>query len=640
MPTQTSYNPSGQAQRKITSRELGLSSWGVIDRIPNLQPDERARLERFVAQAEQEKTTAGRISGVAKQQFKDYYRELLRGANRYVPPPNVAPPAAQGAQPQTQATGQPPIAGVPPPAVTAPASTSIPQPTNPPVAAVPVAGSTMGLSGGKIDFEAELMKILGGNTDQNAKLEARQLSQITSDFNRPDFGDNEQKILDIATQRARQEAATRTEAGDTHLAGQNLTGGGAALRNYQAETDNLSKSILDSEISVRMAAAERGASRRQTAFVNAANFMEALNTKNVGLATQLVNLYKAQTEAGLNEKQLALQQKEVEEGIKLSRDKFTEDTRRALVNEGFTEAQIKASEGQMLWQRAFSERQQTADESLSNRNLDLQTRINDRQLSQEDKRIALTEIKDNRGFGLESAMQDFQERQFLFNSGLESTKIAEVTKMNDFERSKFLEEMGFERDKFDATQSLSRDQFESYAKELERRYGLDINRFELEKALSEGELTWKILESQRRYDLDVESERQKWIASDKARELQEKLGMTELEIRQSLGEGELDIAREQAILEKWMFQEGINFEKYKFAEQLKAAKKKKKSSFLGGLVKTLVGGAVGFFTGGGPVGALAGALSANGVDIGGGSSSGSTEPFVPMERTTLNLGGT
>jgi len=194
-----------------------------------------------------------------------------------------------------------------------------------------------------------------------------------------------------------------------------------------------------------------------------------------------------------------------------------------------------------------------ANIDLMQKNYDLQNKTLDATISYQDRMAAIAEIKNNADISL-------NDRTF------------ELTK--EFG----LSDREFDREKFDAMTA-----------QLEREFGLQLNKFALEKTIRTGELDLNILNSERRYDLDVEEQRQKWLATEAARQTQELLGMTELEIRQSLGEGQLSIQREQQILEKYMFDAGLSWEKSKFKQQLEAARKKAKGGLLGRIIKTVAG---------------------------------------------------
>lgn len=497
------------------------------------------------------------------------------GGGATVPPPGTPPPAT------------PPVA---PPATQQPAAGPgyVPEPAAPPDSI---------LSG--LDFEEELRKLLA--TDPRAeKLEGQQYEAIQRDLNAPDFGPEDQKILDLARQSAHAAAAVRTRGAEKALSGMGLRESDELVKAHQRETDNLTQQLIENEVNVRTAALNRGRATRAEAQVRASAFAKAIQDKNAALAQALLQAHSSEVEAGLQREQLDLQRMEIEENVLLNRDRFTEEQRARMKAEGFTESQIDNAERQAQWERVFRQNQQSADINLAQQNYDLQKQA----LTLEERRVAVTEIRNNADITLQDRVFQLQ-KQFG------------------------IDDRNFDREKFQAMTA-----------QLEREFGLTMNQFALEQSIRTGQLELDILNSQRRYDLDVEGQRQQWLATEAARETQEKLGMADIELRmalgmeqneinrllgmsdidlrrelglaqvgvqmsdiemrQLLGQGQLDVAREQQIIEKYMFDAGLQWDKDKLAIQIREARKANRGSFLGKLVKGIVGagaGIIGLATG-------------------------------------------
>lgn len=543
----------------------------------------------------------------------------------------VAPPANQGKRRPPKPAPQPgmevvwdaatftwkqrPIAPAQSPAP-APGYVASPAPAPAPATEQP-AGITSGL-----DFEAELEKLLGADpmADEMDKL---QYEKIKKDMTAPDWGEADQKILDESIALAKSQANTRDAQNTNALAAAGLRGGGTMVKRYAESTNKLANDILQSSIAVKTRALERNAERRAMASQEAARFASAIRNKNAALATALLQAHQADLDSQLSKEQMELQKQMFQENLQFNRDQFTEEQRARLVKEGFDERQISMAEEQQMWERAFRERQQMADEKLADKNWQLQNKIADASISAEEKRLALTEIKNNADINLQDRIQqlaeqfglmdrEFAQNQFLWSKEVEDREMLIKEGLSESEINARLE-----------AQKLDREKFNAMTKQIENEFGLSLNQFELDKFLKTKQLDFTIAEADRRFDLDKASDAARWRETEQARLLQEKLGMSEIEMKKIIAGEEIEFNREVALMEKWMFEQGLAFEKQKYADALKAAKAKKKGGLFGKIIKTIAGVGMG----------IAGAATGNPALI----AAGASTAFGGSQQSNLDI---
>ena len=130
-----------------------------------------------------------------------------------------------------------------------------------------------------------------------------------------------------------------------------------------------------------------------------------------------------------------------------------------------------------------------------------------------------------------------------------------------------------------------------------------------------------------------------WFATRESLDIQRTLGMGELELKGVIAGEEISLAREGQALERWMFEQGLAWDRERFNIQLQEARKKKKGGCLKKTLSAVVGAGVGFVTGG-PVGALMGGAQVVLSDLGQGDTLGSIVDMTgrlapgPMPGTT------
>ena len=512
--------------------------------------------------------------------------------------------------------------------------TPLPPPATTPV--VPQAqapGQSSSLLSG-LNFDEELKKLLGADP-RATELENMQYESIKRDLNASDFGPEDQNILDLAKQDAQLAYAQGTRTAEKEASAMGLRDSSYVVREFEKESSKMATAILQGSIAVRSRALERNTEKRVGAQGRARDFAQALQTKNVALAQALLQAHQGDAEIDLSRDQLDLQRRVVEENILMGRDRFTEEVRAQMKAEGFTEAQINKAEEQALWERSYRERQQGADIGLAQQNYQLQNRQvsiaelrNAADISLADRALAV-----QRELGLSAVNIDQQKvdqmKQQLENefniaiSGQELTRqiqagqldLAKLVQSQTFTLEERRQQMNEVRNNADISLAdrtfqlqqtlglraadLEGEKFKAYVKQLEREFGVTLNEFALKRQIQTGQLDLDVLNSQRKYDLDVESERQKWLATEAARQTQEKLGMSEIEMKLVISGGELSLARDAQVLQKFIFEAGLKeqarmfdlglaWDKVRFETEMKEARKQRKSDFWGGIIKSVV----------------------------------------------------
>jgi len=625
---------------KLTPDNVGLSSFEDVNRIPGLSSTDFQAVLDHLKQLDAAKAAGGDASpeyqkGVAS--FYSFYNNLISAPGRYVTP------AAQS----TAAHERPVVAsgndvaavplstnGVTPAQTTTPtgdAVAAVPPPVVPPPETTP--GLTTGM-----DINQKLIELLGPNSEPFLKdLEQMQLDYLKKGMAAPDFGPNDQAILDAGRQSAEMAAGQGRRTAEKEASAMGLRDSTYVVARYQGETDKLTQQLLDNESRVRVAAAGRGAAERQAAFDRVNGFRDAIANKNVALANALLGAYTADKNAQLDEKKLAQQQQIIDANVSLDRDKFSADEVQRMRAAGFTQQQIDNAQQQLLWSRAFQQTQQSADIDLGNKNYELQAKALNGQLTMAERQQALSELKNNQDQTLAEAIQAWKQkmdaagiaadqrnydgalRQFEMQFGLDLNKFALDAELRrgslalqtlTADRENALQTRAAELADLNGLRGYTIDETKlALTKtQLEQEFKIQISDQELRRQIANGQLgiatgqlNLDILNSQRKYDLDVTAQKNDWLKSQAALALQEKLGMADIELRQVLGEGQLSVEREAQLLQKFMFEQGLSWEKEKFQKQIDEARRKAKGSFFGKLLKGLVGAGL----------SVAGALTGN-----------------------------
>jgi hypothetical protein len=539
-----------------------------------------------------------------------------QAAANIVPKPDPLANAQGGA-----ATVAPPVTSAPGAVVPPPSGVPAVQPATP---VTPAAVESVPPSGTP-SFEDQIKEIMGRDQGTIDEFKAKQKSYIDKGLATGDWSANDQTMLDLANKSATGEADRRTVTAQKEASAIGLRDSTYVVRRMVEESGLLSQKILDNELAFRQAAMGRGAAIREDSYNKAGAFVQAIKDNNLGLAQVLLEKYKTDATTGLNEKQFALQEKQIDAAIALGRDQFSEDVREQMIAEKFTETQINNAQNQLLWERTFKDRELNATTDLANKNYELQRKTLDVQASAESRRQALAELQNSQGYSLQQVIQTWKEK-------MDSIGVAQNQRDYDQAVKQFESQFGIEINKFALQAELERGQLalgqltadreyqlqnrvQDLAAQLglrganleeaklaqlkdqvEREFGVRIDELELRKQIETGRLDLEIVNSQRKYDLDVTQQRNEWLQSQQSLDLQRTLGLGELELRKYLGDQQtgvqmeqISVQREQQVIEKYMFDQGLAWDKEKLRIQIAEARKKAKGSFFGKLIKGIVG---------------------------------------------------
>ena len=610
MATSYSYNSSGVAAPAqgptksyvITPDQIGMRDFADVDRVPGISDQDRASVKRNLAElnnlasrAQSGNKGAQQMYQRQVQKFQQYWAGLLQGDTYVAPAQSYQPPAApvqaaQAAPVQQPPGGAAPTGGAPP--------------------------ATPGLTSG-MDWESEFMKQLEGmlGDESTTKLESMSQKYLEEQLGGASgFGANDQAILDQTRASLSDAAAVEGRRKEVALSGMGLRKSDQLGTAHEEVTGNLLRNLRDAEITVRTNAANRGEAAKAAAFDRAQMFAAAVKSKRADVAALLLQAQQNDVQNELSKSQWEFTKEMEREAMSLNRDKFSEEQKENLRRNNLSEKQIEMAEKNLLWEQTWKTRQQAADIDLAYKNLDQVERMQGRQLSLEEFKAESANILNNRN-------QNLAERTFEFTReiGLDTQELQRLRM--DMERDLAGAATEVQREQIRAQYDIEsqkigidKDKLAQTAKQIEMEYGLKVNQLALERSIRTGELDLNILNSQRQYDLSVTDQQEKWLATEAARDLQERLGMKELDLKEALGNKELDLRSDAMYLEKWMFEAGLNWDKEKFRIQLREARRKKKGGIFGKILKTLVGAGVGFLTGG-PAGAVIGAAQSLAPDL-------------------------
>lgn len=616
----------------LTPKDVGLSSFDLLGQATNISPGDMqgilkrlADLDKVKVQGLGANTDALRV-GAQPDPFKagvDEFRNIwngLLGQPGFVPPPGATPTVAP-----------PP----PPPA---------------PQVEAPPDGTFVDPQGtGEFDFDEILAGLftpesLAGDTE----LIEMQRQYLRGAMNAPDWNANYQEMLKLGTEGLSRVADERTRKREDALSAVGLRKSGQLVEAHRAETKLFLQSAMELEFNLRGQAAQAGEKRRSGAFDRAEAFRNAITSNNAAMARVIVDAQANELEAQLNRDQFDLQSRMADMNFGLERDRFTEEQRRQLVSEGFTDRQIDEAERNASWDRTRRVVEFQANDDVANRNLDIQesalnaqTEFNNQaqadlrafqdgslsndelQIRNQDRqsqmRLEFDKIVNNNNVTLETRSLEIQENLGLGRLDLDKTlgmdrnqlereaqELQRELGLSDIALRKMLgmgdlelrhEMVRLEKEKFDALQVR-----------LEREFGLDLNRFALEETIRTGQLDLAIFATQEKFDLAREDQRIKWFETTESLRIQELLGMEKLELERYLGGEEISLEREKQALEKWMFSEGMAWDKHRFDIQLREARKKRKGGCIKSIIKTAVSVGAAILPGGGMLQKVAAAV--------------------------------
>ncbi len=318
---------------------------------------------------------------------------------------------------------------------------------------------------------------------------------------------------------------------------------------------------------------------------------------------QLIDLQAGNMDRDLRKTEVDAKYTIMEENVQILRDQFTEDQRQSLVKEGFSERQITAMEQELKWRTAFEMSKFAADHNLAVRNTDIAEKVQNRELD-------ITELKNKNDVHFQTRAQELAE--FV---GVRQQMTAE-------------EKMDY------------------MWKTLQAEYGINLNKLELARWQATGQMSLNVLNADRAYNLDVAKQRDAWMQSQAGLALEERLRVLGYELEEILQGKQLDEDRDrwlsQQVLEYYGYDWKANqnaldraFEKWKVEEAARQQAKQRKGSFLGGLLKTVVGAGarigLAAITGGTSEIVGAGIAAASSL-----ANQGSVLPFSDMTDTVAN----
>lgn len=605
-PTGFGYQSSAANQvpqfQAITPEEVGLPTFDVINTMPNLTDAQKQQAMTHLSALDAAKAAGASNPNAAAQfqsqlaAFQNFWQGLVASPDRFVSPASAPP--VQGAPPDGSG-----VASVAPPS---------PAPT-------PDGSLTGGL-----DLGAEIQRLLGqfsgpGVTNEDIqRILQGQLTNITEGLTAQGVPQEYQDVIESEAERFEKIRQEQVKRDERFLRGRNLQGAGRrssrVLDVHANRLEEMLGRIQTTSRDLTIAGLQATERQRSQAHNLGTAFVDAIQSGNVAMAEALIRAREVDLQADMTQQQFSLQKEIAQHNMLLERDTFTEDQRRAMVDEGFTEEQINQAEEQGVWYRAFQERQQTASEGLAQQNIALQYDLLASEERGEAAALDLEKIKSYADISLNDRMFDLQSELQLDQARLGWAQ--------------FNEEKGRWKTEFDAMEQ-----------KLEREFGLEVNRFALEEYIRTGQLDLAILDTQQRFDLAKEEQARAWFATRESLDIQRTLGMGELELKGIIAGEEISLAREGQALERWMFEQGLAWDRERFNIQLQEARKKKKGSCLKSTLGAVVGAGVGFVTGG-PVGALMGGAQVVLNDLGQGDTLGSIVDLTgrlapgPMPGTT------
>lgn len=401
-----------------------------------------------------------------------------------------------------------------------------------------------------------------GPPDFNAKVEDL-LSQIqTSGFDRAVrlqkmFLDQGMSINpDVLTPGEQQSlnaiTTSLTEASDQqrNAAAEILTQRGMGRSSdIAAQFGQFNKSLLNqlglSTAEFKKTATEQKLAQKSQYMDLSAKIQSALMSGQSDVVRSLLDAQSAAENRNLSEGQLQLQRDIFTQNTALSIATFTEEQRKSMRAEGFTEKQIDLAEARQTFESEQRMREFTASTDLANKNYDLQRQV---QLGQLD----IAGIRNNHDMALGDRAQQLAEEAQVHTAALDDAK------------------------------------FQAYARQLEQEYGLNVNRFELAKFIETGRLSNEIVNSQRALDLTDEKQRNDFLLGQGSLDLQQKLGWRELDIKYALGMADISVREESNRIIDWANRARIQLDTRELDFKIQQERSKRRGGLLGAILKGVV----------------------------------------------------
>ena len=441
-------------------------------------------------------------------------------------------------------------------------------------------------STGNAEWDARLNELMmGGGEDAAIKsLENLILQQasgggvvpdydfntLTKDFNT--LTESEQAHLDAVSGNIERQTANQMKMAAANAATRGTSGGrseermmenlalGGKERLAQYETEyRLGRE--DAKRSYALEQAKLGQSNLAGIVSAAATLKQLAQEDKWKTVESLINIQAGNLDRQLSAKELDTKYGLMEENVNLLRDQFTEDQRKALVAEGYTDRQITAMEAELQWRSAYELAKNAADHNLAVRNTDISEKVSAREMD-------ITELKNKNDVAINARAQQLAEY------------VAQNNQMNEEEKLDYM------------------------WKTLATEYGINLDKIALARYQATGEFSINMFNAERAYNLDVAAQRDAWMTTAAGMELEERLKMAGYNLEEIMQGKQLDLERDKYLSGEVLSWYGYDWqadqnalnrelEKWKVNKEAEA----NKGSFVKGLVTTLVGAGAKFVTG-------------------------------------------
>ena len=414
---------------------------------------------------------------------------------------------------------------------------------------------------GDAGLDGVLMSLVAGGVGESAvagALEAYLSTTLGKDPNQLTVA--EEAELEAITERATSIYKEIQSMGEADKATAGFAKGGGAFQTMtQRISEKAAEGIALTEKGYRV---EKSAQKRgeiSQAAAQSVQYVNAIRSGNMEQAKIILDARATDLNRNLSADEMSVKYGIMEENLELLRDTFTEDQRQSLVKEGYSEREISAMEQELQWRTAFETMRYAADHNLAVHNSNIKNRVMAGELE-------ISQIVNTNNVAINERAQQLAETMGIWQAG------------------------------------ASRDQSERLWKQMQLEYGLNLNKFAFDKWMETGQFSMDVLNADRAYNLDVSSQRDEWLTSQASLLVQERLGMTELQLRNVISGRTIDLERDKMWTMRLLEEMGFEHERAENAadralERWKMDKKAeiekaKKGSLFGRLLGTIVGAGI------------------------------------------------
>jgi len=436
--------------------------------------------------------------------------------------------------------------------------------SNAPAAQGPTAGTVdttfrtpdSGFFTGDKAIDAELMKTLrkeGTTSNIEGMLEKYYGGQLARSG---EMTPDEQLELDKMKADAQRVGGQLAEGAKADTAMSGLRGGGKQLNTAIGSiAARVSDSLFRTELEYKNVKSKEKRDEIARSAEQANSFLNAIRANDTALTKTILDTRAEDLNRELSSDEMTVKYGIMGENLQLLRDTFTEDQRQSLKKEGFTDREITAMEQELVWRTAQQAMEFAADHNLAVRNTDIVERGTIGQLE-------IDQIKNASNIDIATRGQQLAEQLGIWQAG------------------------------------ATRDDQERAWKQMQLEYGLNLNRFAFDTWMETGKFTQDVLNSERAYDLQVADQRDEWLKSDASLRLQEKLGISELALKNAISGKQIELERDKQLTLILLTEMGFEqdraqavldraLEYYKTDKAAEAAADK--GSMFGNLLGTVVG---------------------------------------------------